>query len=201
MITIIDYDAGNLRSVEKAIIALGEVPNISRNPDEILKANKVILPGVGAFGEAMAKLQRYGLVDVIQEVVHRGTPFMGICLGMQLMFLSSQESPGVKGLSLLDGEIKRIPKTAGIKIPHMGWNSLEIHSKSRLYKNLKNPYVYFVHSFYLEAKEDDIIAATTEYGTTIHASIEKDNIFGCQFHPEKSGDVGLQILKNFIELD
>lgn len=201
MITIIDYDAGNLRSVEKALIALGEVPMISRDPNEILKADKVILPGVGAFGEAMAKLHHYGLVEVIQEVAQGGTPFMGICLGMQLMFPSSQESPGVKGLSLLEGEIKRIPHIDGIKIPHMGWNSLEISSGSRLYKEIKNPYVYFVHSFYLEAKDKDIVAATTEYGTSIHASVEKDNILGCQFHPEKSGDVGLQILKNFINLE
>ena len=202
MIAIIDYDAGNLRSVEKALLSIGEETSVTRKHDEILAADKVILPGVGAFGDAMRKLKEYGLVDTIHEAVDSGKPFLGICLGLQLLFRRSDESDGVEGLSILPGEILRIPEAPGIKIPHIGWNSLEVSEGARLFKGLgENPYVYFVHSYYLKADDDSIVAATAEYGgTLIHASVQKDNVYACQFHPEKSGSVGMQILKNFAAL-
>ena len=201
MIAIIDYDAGNIKSVEKALQYLGEEAVITRDREEILGSDKVILPGVGAFGDAMEKLHQYGLVDTIQEVVDRRIPFLGICLGLQLMFESSDEAPGVKGLGLLPGKILRIPKKGDMKIPHMGWNDIKIKEGAKLFAGLEDhPYVYFVHSYYLQADDPSIVAATTEYGVRIHASVAKDNIFACQFHPEKSSTVGLQILKNFIAL-
>lgn len=202
MIAIIDYDAGNLRSVEKALLSIGKDAIVTRDSDEILSADKVILPGVGAFGDAMKKLGEYGLVDTIHEAVDSGKPFLGICLGLQLLFRRSDESDGVEGLSILPGEILRIPDAPGIKIPHIGWNSLEVSEGARLFKGLgENPYVYFVHSYYLKADDDSIVAATAEYGgTLIHASVQKDNVYACQFHPEKSGSVGMQILKNFAAL-
>ena len=201
MIAIIDYDAGNIKSVEKALQYLGEEAVITRDREEILGSDKVILPGVGAFGDAMEKLHQYGLVDTIQEVVDRRIPFLGICLGLQLMFECSDEAPGVKGLGLLPGKILRIPKKGDMKIPHMGWNDIKIKEGAKLFAGLEDhPYVYFVHSYYLQADDPSIVAATTEYGVTVHASVEKDNIFACQFHPEKSSTVGLQILKNFIAL-
>ena len=201
MIAIIDYDAGNLRSVEKALISLGEDVVVSREADVLLAADKVILPGVGAFGDAMNKLKEYGLVEVINKIVAKNIPLLGICLGLQLMFEESDEAPGVKGLGLLKGKILRIPPKEGLKIPHMGWNSIDIKPQARLFKGIKNnSYVYFVHSYYLKADEEDIVAASTEYSVHIHASVESGNIFACQFHPEKSGDIGLKILKNFAEL-
>lgn len=200
MIAIIDYDAGNIKSVEKALQYLGEEAVITRDAGEILMADKVILPGVGAFGDAMEKLNRYGLVPVIHEVVEKGIPFLGICLGLQLMFESSEEAPGVEGLGLLKGKIVRIPEGDGLKVPHMGWNSLSFPKEGRLFAGIpENSYVYFVHSYYLQA-EEDIVTATAEYGVTIHASVEKGNVFACQFHPEKSSHTGLTILKNFVEL-
>lgn len=200
MIAIIDYDAGNIKSVEKAVQYLGEEAVITRDKDVILNSDKVILPGVGAFGDAMEKINAYGLKNTIYDVVDKKTPFLGICLGLQLLFKNSDETPGATGLGILDGDILRIPAKEGLKIPHMGWNSLKIKDGAKLFHGLEeNPYVYFVHSYYLKAAED-IVAATTEYSTLIHASVEKDNVFACQFHPEKSGSVGLQILKNFIEL-
>lgn len=201
MIGIIDYDAGNLRSVSKALEALGETPVITRDRELLLKADKVILPGVGSFGDAMEKLNQYGLTEVIQEIAASGKPFLGICLGLQLLFESSEESPGVKGLGLLKGQILRIPDAPGLKIPHMGWNSLDITEGARLFNGIENgAYVYFVHSYYCKAEDESIVAASAEYSAHIHASVEQDNVFACQFHPEKSGSVGLQILKNFIEL-
>ncbi|ROR29466.1 glutamine amidotransferase [Mobilisporobacter senegalensis] len=198
MITIIDYDAGNLKSVEKALNFIGQKTIITREKEEILKAEKVILPGVGSFGTAMDKLYKYDLVDTIREITDKKTPLLGICLGLQLLFGASEESPEIQGMSILDGEIIKIPDTPGLKIPHMGWNSLGINPKSKLFQGIEdNSYVYFVHSYYLKAKNINEVAATTDYGTLIHASIEKDNIYACQFHPEKSGEVGLQILKNF----
>ena len=201
MIAIIDYDAGNLKSVEKALLRLGEEAVVSRERETILEAYKVILPGVGSFGDAMGKLREFGLDKVIYEVVEKGTPFLGICLGLQLLFERSDEAPGVKGLGILKGEILRIPAYEGLKIPHMGWNSLELKNSGHLFEGLpQNPYVYFVHSYYLKAEEEDIVKASTWYSTEIHASVEKDNVFACQFHPEKSSDTGLQILKNFAEI-
>lgn len=201
MIAIIDYDAGNLKSVEKALVSLGEETVITRDFAEILNADKVILPGVGAFGDAMAQLKKYELDKVVREVAAKETPLLGICLGLQLMFESSEETPGVEGLHLLDGHIHRIPDAEGIKIPHIGWNSLDFPKESRLFKGIsEQAYVYFVHSYYLKAADSGIVAATTEYSTHIHAAVECGNIFACQFHPEKSSAVGLQILKNFAEL-
>lgn len=201
MIAIIDYDAGNIKSVEKSLNYLGEEAIITRDHDEIVNSDKVILPGVGAFADAMEKIRHYGLEETIHAVVEKNIPFLGICLGLQLMFESSDEGPGVKGLGLLPGKILRIPKSGDLKIPHMGWNNIKVKEDSRLFKGLpENPYVYFVHSYYLQADDEDIVAATTEYGVKIHAAVEKDNIFACQFHPEKSSTVGLQILKNFVSL-
>lgn len=200
MIAIIDYDAGNIKSVEKALLFLGEEVVLTRDKDTILQAEKVILPGVGAFGDAMGKIRSYGLEEVIKEVIDRGTPFLGICLGMQLLFESSEESKDVTGLGILKGKIKRIPDKEGLKIPQIGWNSLQFPKKGKLFKGLKeNSYVYFVHSYYLSA-EEDIVTATTEYSTLIHASVEKNNVFACQFHPEKSSEAGLRILKNFVQI-
>lgn len=201
MITILDYDAGNIKSVEKALIHLGQDVMITRDPETILQSEKVILPGVGAFGDAMGKLRDYGLDRVIRQVVDQGVPFLGICLGLQLLFESSDEAPGVEGLGLLKGKIKRIPDKEGLKIPHMGWNSLKVKEGARLFEGIgENPYVYFVHSYYLEAEDPEDVAATTEYSTLIHASVEHENIFACQFHPEKSSEVGLKILENFMNL-
>lgn len=201
MIAIIDYDAGNIKSVEKALMYLGADTVLTRDPEIIVKADKVILPGVGAFGDAMNRIRGYGLEEVIRDVVKRGTPFLGICLGLQLIFETSQEAPGVSGLSLVKGDILKIPKGEYEKIPHMGWNSLHLKNDGRLFKGIdEGAYVYFVHSYYLKAAEEKVVKAETEYNTCIHASVEKDNIFACQFHPEKSSKVGLKILKNFIDI-
>lgn len=201
MIAIIDYDAGNIKSVEKALLFLGEDVVITRDRDVILGADGVILPGVGAFGDAMSKLHTYGLVEVIRECADKGIPFLGICLGLQLLFESSEESPGVEGLHILDGKIVRIPSEEGVKVPHIGWNDLSFPNQGRLFEGLpEKPYVYFVHSYYLQAADESIVTAATEYGAHIHASVEKGNVFACQFHPEKSSDVGMQILRNFIKV-
>lgn len=216
MIAIIDYDAGNIKSVEKALLYLGQEAVVTRDSEKILGADRVILPGVGAFGDAMEKLHSYGLAEVIRECVARGTPFLGICLGLQLLFGSSEESPGVEGLHILEGKILRIPSGEGVKVPHIGWNDLHFHGRGRLFEGIAgsikdgqpdgsefrgNPYVYFVHSYYLQAADESIVTATTEYGVTIHASVEKGNVFACQFHPEKSSGVGMRILRNFVEAD
>lgn len=201
MIAVIDYDAGNIRSVENALAALGFDHTVTRDPEVIRKADKVILPGVGAFGDAMGKLDTYGLTDVIREVVAAGKPFLGICLGLQLMFDESEESPGVRGLSVLPGKIIRLPEGGGRKIPHIGWNDLSFPKESRLFAGIpEHSYVYFVHSYYLQADDPGVVAATTEYGATVHAAVESGNVFACQFHPEKSGDVGMAILRNFGNL-
>lgn len=199
MIAIIDYDAGNIKSVEKALTYLGEVPVLTRSHDTILNADGVILPGVGAFGDAMGKLETYGLSEVIRRVTGMGTPFLGICMGLQLLFESSEESPGISGLGILKGKIVKIPEAEGLKIPHMGWNSLAYPHQSRLFAGIPEmSYVYFVHSYYLQAEEKAQVVAETEYGVRIHAAVEHNNVFACQFHPEKSSETGLQILKNFI---
>ena len=201
MIAIIDYDAGNLKSVEKALQYLGEESVVTRDRNVILSADKVILPGVGSFGDAMANLKAFGLVEVLREVAARQIPLLGICLGMQLLFDRSDETDGVEGLGILRGEILRIPPCEGLKIPHMGWNSLEITEGASLFRGIENgAYVYFVHSYYLKAADEAIVAAATEYSTHIHASVESGNVYGCQFHPEKSSAVGLTILKNFAAL-
>ena len=201
MIGIIDYDAGNIKSVEKALHYLGEQTVVSRDSQVLLHADKVILPGVGSFGDAMNNLNTFGLVPVIRQIADQKTPFLGICLGLQLLFESSEETPGVEGLGLLKGRIVKIPPAEGLKIPHMGWNSLHLQNDGRLFQGIpEQTYVYFVHSYYLQAEDPQIVKATTEYGVTIHASVEKDNIFACQFHPEKSSKYGLKILENFAKL-
>ena len=205
MVAIIDYDAGNIKSVEKAFDYLGANVVVTRDPKEIVKADHVVLPGVGAFGDAMSRINEYGLKSTICEVVDNKTPFMGICLGQQLLFDSSEESEGVAGLGILRGKIVAIPEkdTEGslYKIPQIGWNSLKFPNKGRLYKGIpEDAYVYFVHSYYLKAQDRSIVTATTDYSVTIDASVESGNVFACQFHPEKSADVGMQILKNFLEV-
>lgn len=201
MIAIIDYDAGNIKSVEKAFQFLGQDTILSRDRDEILSADKVVLPGVGSFGDAMKKIKEYNLVNTIYDVVDKKIPFLGICLGLQLLFESSEETPGVAGLGILPGEIVKFPETPGFKIPHIGWNSLELTNNGRLFKDIdQQAYVYFVHSYYLKAREEKIVKAKTNYITDFHSSVEKDNVFACQFHPEKSGDVGLKILDNFANI-
>lgn len=201
MIAIIDYDAGNLRSVEKAVAFLGAEAEITRDPEKILNAQGVILPGVGSFGDAMENLKKYGLPEVIADAVRRKIPFLGICLGLQLLFEESEESPGMNGLGICKGKILRIPPKPDLKIPHMGWNSLRYDHPGRLFSGIpEGSYVYFVHSYYLKASDPEIVKASSFYSVDIHASVEQDNVFGCQFHPEKSGETGLAILKNFINL-
>lgn len=201
MIAIIDYDAGNLLSVQNAFRFIGEETKITSIREEILSADKVVLPGVGAFKDAMDKLDYYNLADVVREIVKRQIPLLGICLGLQLLFESSEESEDVKGLGIFHGKVLKIPSKDKLKVPHVGWNSLSLEKESRLYNGINNnSYVYFVHSYYLKAEDEDIVAAKTDYGTIIHASIEVGNTFACQFHPEKSGDTGLNILKNFAAI-
>lgn len=201
MVAIIDYDAGNIRSVEKAVRYLGKEVTVTSDPGKILAADRVILPGVGAFGDAMKRLHAMGLVEVIRQVADWGTPFLGICLGLQLLFEKSEESPGVPGLGLLRGEILRLPELPGLKVPHIGWNSLKYPNPGRLFRGIpEDSYVYFVHSYYLRAQDEGIVTATTEYGTLVHASVESGNLFACQFHPEKSSETGLTILENFLSI-
>lgn len=200
MIAIIDYGAGNLHSVKNALDFLGAESKITGSASEILSADKVILPGVGAFGSAMNALTASGLKEVIFEVADKGTPLLGICLGLQLMFEKSEEAPDVKGLGLFKGTIVKIPDR-GLKIPHMGWNDIEVVKDSRILHNIgENPFVYFVHSYYLNASDESIVSAYTNYGERLGIAVEKDNVFATQFHPEKSGETGMKILKNFINL-
>ena len=199
MIAIIDYDAGNLKSVEKALKSLNQEVIVSRDSSEILQADKVILPGVGAFGDAMNNLDKFGLVDTIKEVTRKNTPFLGICLGLQLLFDKSDETPGAEGLGILKGEILRIPPKEGLKIPHMGWNSIEIKPQAKLFKDIPNQsYVYFVHSYYVPVTAYCI--ATCDYQCSFAAAICKNNFYGCQFHPEKSAGAGEKIIKNFLDI-
>ena len=202
MIAIIDYDAGNIRSVEKACRYLGEEPVITREASEIEKADHVILPGVGAFGDCMDHLRKYGLIDVIKDVTAKEIPFLGICLGLQLLYPASEESPGAEGLSILQGTITRIPDYPGLKVPNIGWNSCELMNDGRLFKGIPDqPFFYFVHSDCLTAADKSTVRAQIEYGgTRIDASVEAGNTFACQFHPEKSGETGLAVLKNFLEV-
>lgn len=201
MIAIIDYDAGNLRSVKKAFEYIGNEAIVTRNRDVLLKADKVVLPGVGSFGDAMEKLNKYNLTDTIKEIISNNTPFLGICLGLQLMFERSEETSGVEGLGIFKGNIVKFPQSINLKIPHIGWNSLDFPKEGRLFKGIsQGDYVYFVHSYYLQAQDKNIVTATTEYGCHVEASVEQGNVFACQFHPEKSGETGLKILRNFASV-
>ena len=201
MITVVDYDAGNLHSVVNALKYLGIPAKISSDPDEVADAQKLILPGVGAFGDAMEQLKSRGLDTALKDAAGKGTPLLGICLGLQVLFERSEESPGAQGLGILKGEILHIPPEGGLKIPHIGWNSLHLRNDGRLFRDVpENTYVYFVHSYYLKAADVQIVKATTEYGVEIHASVEQGNVFATQFHPEKSSRVGMRILNNFCKL-
>ena len=201
MIAIIDYGAGNIQSVKKAFEHIGCDCFVTNKHDEIMKADGAVLPGVGSFGDTVDSLNKFGIGDTAVEYIKSGKPFFGICLGLQLLFPGSEASPGAKGLGVFDGSITRIPNGEGLKIPHMGWNSLDITKQGRLFKGIDgSPYVYFVHSYYLDAADKQIVAAQTKYGVTIDAAIEQNNVFATQFHPEKSGEVGLQILRNFADI-
>jgi imidazole glycerol-phosphate synthase subunit HisH len=198
MICIIDYGAGNIESVRKALEYIGAQCVVSADKEVLAKADAAILPGVGSFGDAMNELRSRNLEEPIKDFIASGKPFLGICLGLQILFESSEESPGAVGLGVLKGKIVRIPDGEGLKIPHMGWNSLNIKKDDALFKGVEGePYVYFVHSYYLKA-EEDIVTSTAEYGVNIHASVAKGNLRACQFHPEKSGELGIKILKNFV---
>lgn len=201
MIAIIDYGAGNIQSVNKALKHIGCETVITRDKDVILKAEGAVLPGVGSFGDTMNTMTEYGIKDTVLDYTKSGKPFLGICLGLQLLFPESEESPEAKGLGIFEGTITKIPNGEGLKIPHIGWNSLDIKKKDGIFKGIDgNPYVYFVHSYYLKAADKDIVAAQTNYGVTIDAAVAKGNVFATQFHPEKSGETGLKILKNFADI-
>ncbi len=202
MIAVIDYGAGNLQSVVKALHYIGCDCKVTNRKDELLDSEGAILPGVGSFADAMNSMEKTGAADAVLSFVQTGKPLLGICLGLQLLFDGSEESPGAKGLGLLKGSITKIPNADGtLKIPHMGWNSLEICQQDGLFRNIsQDPYVYFVHSFYLTASDQNIVSSKTHYGVTIDASVQFQNIFATQFHPEKSGKVGLQMLQNFAEI-
>lgn len=201
MIAIIDYGAGNIQSVSKALAHIGCEAFITRDKDKILKADGAVLPGVGSFGDTMDTMTEYGIKDTVIEYTKSGKPFLGICLGLQLLFPKSEESPEAEGLGIFDGSITKIPSGEGLKIPHIGWNSLDIKKNDGLFKGIgKNPYVYFVHSYFLNASDKSIVSAQTEYGVTIDAAVEKGNVYATQFHPEKSGETGLKILRNFADI-
>lgn len=197
MIAIIDYGAGNLQSVKNAFKHIGTEAVITGEKSEIAAADAVVLPGVGAFGDCMASLEKAGLTDTVKAAANSGKPFLGICLGLQLLFEESEESPGVKGLGMFKGKIIKIPDT-GLKIPHMGWNSIETVKKSKILDG--SPYVYFVHSYYLQTDDKELVSAYTEYGARLAVAVERDNVFAVQFHPEKSGGAGMEILKKFAAL-
>lgn len=201
MIAIIDYGAGNLQSVVKAFHFIGCDVRITGDKQELMAADAAVLPGVGSFGDAMGCLKQSGLVQPVIDFIQTGKPFLGICLGLQLLFEGSEESPDVPGLGVLQGKICKIPAESGLKIPHIGWNSLDIKQKNGLFKEISpNPYVYFVHSYYLKAKNREEVSSVTTYGVEIDASIRKGNLFATQFHPEKSGEVGLKMLRNFASI-
>ncbi len=201
MIAIIDYGAGNLRSVEKALEYLGFKAKITSAPKEILNSDKMILPGVGAFGVCMESIKKARLDECIREAIARKKPFFGICLGLQLLFDESDESPGAEGLSVFGGGNKRLGAAEGLKIPHMGWNSITYDKSCPIFDGIGDePYMYFVHSYHIAPNDKSIVCAHTEYGTKIPVAVHKNNIFATQFHPEKSGDTGLIILKNFGKL-
>lgn len=201
MVAIIDYGAGNIKSVENAVRYLGQEDVLTRDPAVILSADHVILPGVGAFGDAMIRLRKYGLDNVLREVVKKEIPLLGICLGLQLLFESSEESPGAQGLGILPGKVLRIPDGEGRKVPQIGWNDLTYPNEGRLFNGIEEgAYVYFVHSYYLRAGDPDIVTARTQYGVWIDAAVESGNVFATQFHPEKSEAVGMKILGNFLAI-
>lgn len=202
MIAIIDYGAGNLQSVKKALDFIGAESEITMDKARIEAASHVILPGVGSFGDAMASIRERNLEDVIKNSANGSKPFLGICLGQQLLFERSDESPNVEGLGIFKGEIVTIPRDTGLKVPHIGWNSVELKQNDGLFKNVKdNSYFYFVHSYYLKNAESDIVAGVTKYGVDIQCAVQKGLVCATQFHPEKSSEVGLQLLRNFVGME
>ncbi|MFR5876010.1 MAG: imidazole glycerol phosphate synthase subunit HisH [Eubacterium sp.] len=202
MVAIIDYGAGNLQSVKKALNFLGYESEITADENKIASASHIILPGVGSFGDAMKSIKERGLEDTIKNAASGKKPFLGICLGLQLLFESSEESPNVDGLGIFKGKIVTIPKDYGLKVPHMGWNSVSIKQKDGIFNDIKNEsYFYFVHSFYLKDAENEVVAATAQYGVEIECAVQKGLVCATQFHPEKSGEIGLQLLKNFMAME
>lgn len=202
MVAIIDYGAGNLMSVKKALDFIGAESEITMDKARIEAASHVILPGVGAFGDAMESMESRGLVDTVKSVALSGKPFLGICLGLQLLFSASEESEGVNGLSLLNGKISSIPKDMGLKVPHMGWNSVSVKQRDGIFKDIpEDSYFYFVHSYYLNGADEADIAATVQYGVEIQCAVQRGNLCAVQFHPEKSGAIGLKLLENFLALE
>lgn len=202
MVAIIDYGTGNLQSVKKALDFLGYESKITKDKDEIRNATHVILPGVGSFGDAMQSIRERELENIIKESANGSKPFLGICLGLQLLFESSDESPGVQGLGIFKGKIVTIPRDNGLKVPHMGWNSVSLKQNCGVFEGIKDEsYFYFVHSYYLKDAEADVVAATTEYGVNIECAVQKGLVCATQFHPEKSSDVGLKVLKNFMAME
>ena len=200
VIAVLDYGAGNLQSVVKAFRFLGCEAGVTSDPAGLARADAAVLPGVGAFGEAMRALERSGLVRPVLDFIGSGRPFLGICLGLQMLFEGSGEAPGVPGLGVLRGRVRRIPEAPGLKIPHIGWNSLDLADRGGLFAGLEeHPYVYFVHSYYLRAADHGVVTATADYGVTVDAAVQSGNLFATQFHPEKSGRAGLRMLSNFAD--
>lgn len=205
MIVVIDYGMGNLRSVQKALEIVGGKAKVTSDAKDIRKASKIVFPGVGAFGEAMVELRRRRLIEPLKDAIAGGKIFLGLCLGLQLLFERSAEAPGVKGLSVLNGEVKRFKFTNNaLKVPHMGWNGIKIkdqRAKGKILEGISSgAYMYFVHSYYAVPKDKDIVITTTDYGIDFVSGIRKDNIYAFQFHPEKSQALGLKVLKNFVRL-
>ena len=198
MVAIIDYGAGNLHSVKNALDFLGAESEITGDREKIEKASHIILPGVGAFGDAMKSMEKSGLIETVKKAADGTKPFLGICLGLQLLFESSEESPGVEGLGIFKGSVVKIPDR-GFKIPHMGWNNISLTKKSRILPD-NEPFVYFVHSYYILPTDKDVVSARTEYGEDLDIAVERGNVFATQFHPEKSGDAGMEILRRFLSL-
>lgn len=202
MISIIDYGAGNLSSVKKALDFLGAESEITQDSDKILSASHIILPGVGSFGDAMNSMAERGLVDVVKEAALGGKPFLGICLGLHLLFEGSDESPEIDGLGILKGKMVTIPRDRGLKVPHIGWNSVSLKQKDGIFSGIDdNSYFYFVHSYYLKDADEDVVAGVTEYGVPIECAVQRGNLCAVQFHPEKSSSAGLKLLKNFIAME
>ncbi|WP_177918706.1 imidazole glycerol phosphate synthase subunit HisH [uncultured Eubacterium sp.] len=199
MVAIIDYGAGNLQSVKKALDFIGAESVITGNKDEINAASHIILPGVGSFADAMSCIRERDLEDTIKQAADGSKYFLGICLGLQLLFSSSEESPNVKGLGVFDGEIVTIPRNNGLKVPHIGWNSVELKQRNGIFENINdNSYFYFVHSYYLKNAPEEIVAGVTEYGVPIQCAVQKGRVCATQFHPEKSGEAGIALLRNFV---
>jgi len=201
VIAVVDYGMGNLRSVEKGLEKVGHKSLVTRNPDEILGSDGIVVPGVGAFKDCMRNLENYGLVDCLYRFIESGRPYLGICLGLQLLFTESEEFGRQKGLDVISGKVTRFPPFEDLKVPHTGWNTIKKTKQSPLFSPIKDgSYFYFVHSYYVVPEDEEVIATTTEYGIEFTSSVWKDNIFASQFHPEKSQKLGLEILKKFGEL-